>query len=89
MPKLSRLVSLIVIAIVLLTTSGCASMRKRPEYKPSIPVLTLTPRSATCLTESGLVDCVVVATDDFRAVVRELKACCVALGNSEKECRSK
>jgi hypothetical protein len=67
---------------------GLPWQRTRPEWSPSIPTLQMAPRSGTCLTESGLVDCVVVKSSDFRAVVRELKACCIATGNSAKDCQA-
>lgn len=85
-PRLSRLATLL--AIVLLMTSGCGLMRTRSEYRVSIPTLRVAPQSVTCLTSSGVVDCVVVASEDFRAVVRELKACCIANHGSAKDCET-
>lgn len=84
--RIARTSGKLAMLLGMMMVSACASRTVRPEYKPSIPSLTVAPHLTMCLTESGAIDCVTLATDDFRAVVRELKACCLALGHSLSEC---
>lgn len=66
--------------------AGCASAPALT-YKASLPTLRLTPMAGTCHRADGsTLRCVVVAEDDWRELVREVIAACLAGGYSSKEC---
>ena len=77
---------------VLASTSACTSRLGRPEYETSIPTLSSRPLMGTChLDGDNLppVTCILLNKADYDAIVMELKAECLALGNDEKTCEVK
>lgn len=70
--------------------SGCVSLAP-PSYRVTIPVLKAPPHEAPCtlIRDDGsrLVSrCVTVTRDDWEALVREVKAACLANGQPRSEC---
>ena len=69
--------------------SGCATALPGTAYRPSIPTLTMMPEMGQCRFESRASrPCVVLAREDWEAIVRELKAACLALGGSPEACQT-
>jgi len=89
MKHLNWLAGLSVGAVVLAAgVSGCACVRTVPEYQVQIPTLTLEPLVYSCETDAGPDVCITLSIDDYDAIVRELKAACLALGGSERKCQA-
>ena len=87
MSLLSRLIAGALAAVM---TSGCASMTRLPasDYQVTIPILTARPRIIDCTAHGGPSECVVVLRSDFHALAKELKAACLANGQSHEECQA-
>ncbi len=54
----------------------------------TLPLLAAPPREVPCAENGALRTCVVVIREDWRAVVRELKAACLATGQPAAECQT-
>lgn len=69
-------------------TFGCARVAGPSSYRVTMPVLQAKPGAVACR-HDGLIDtCTVLLTRDYEALVRELKAACLALGGSPKDCQA-
>ena len=79
-----RSIALTLVALVW----GCAPVPLRSAYQVSLPPLTASPREILCELDGRVASCTVLATPDYEALVRELKAACVALGGSDVECQT-
>jgi hypothetical protein len=65
---------------------GCETTPATSPFRVSIPTLQAPPREIACVIATGPAECVVVTRDDWRAVVRELKAACLGAGQTPLEC---
>ena len=85
--KRSRLMTLL--AGAMLMTSACGSIQMRPEYEPLLPTFkTMIPMVGMCSLQGAKeAECILMAREDFDALVREAKAMCLALGHSETACQ--
>lgn len=76
-------------ALLAANLSGCAGIRHLPAYEVRIPALTAVPYDLECDADDGSVrQCVMLLREDYDAIVRELKAACLALGGSERDCQA-
>jgi hypothetical protein len=66
--------------------SACGTAPATSAFRVSIPTLQAPPREIACVTAAAPGTCVVVTRDDWRAVVRELKAACLGAGQTPREC---
>lgn len=68
--------------------SGCATRATALKYTIQIPLLGAAPDTVSCRDRRGITKCIVMREDDYRALVRELKAACLANGQSKAECQT-
>lgn len=80
-----RLGLLVVLMVGLISACGTAGMAPSP-YRVTMPVLDATPMAVRCQKNGQPARCKVVLETDWAAVVRELKAACLALGGSDADC---
>jgi hypothetical protein len=66
--------------------SGCATVPGKSKYTVSMPTLSAHPREVPCKLNDEAITCLVVVEEDWNAIVRELKAACIANGQTPKEC---
>jgi len=66
-----------------LLSQSCVPRRMQPSYLPEIPSHSYVPEFYDC----GATTCVRMAAEDYYALVLELKAACLALGNSAEDCQ--
>ncbi|MGH2368517.1 MAG: hypothetical protein ACRDI2_09965 [Chloroflexota bacterium] len=69
-------------------TFGCATTPGGSSYRVTMPVLSAQPGEGTCRHRDALESCTFLLTRDYQAIVRELKAACLALGGSPEECQA-
>jgi len=86
--KLGLLVSLAAVLI-----SGCSQVVVKSSYRVNVPILTLEARTFQCGVDRGgqIVlpqECVALLKRDYEAIVRELKAACLANGQTAEECQT-
>jgi hypothetical protein len=70
--------------LVLTAGLGCARRPGLPTYRVKIPALTMTPRLYTVDGERFIT----LRSADHAAIIRELKACCLAVGGQDDECQA-
>lgn len=68
--------------------SGCAAGRLPWSYRVRIPELRAAPIEVNCLLGGQPAECVLVLKPDWEDVVLELKAACLAVGGTPKECQA-
>lgn len=77
-----------------LMISGCESLPAGSSYRVTMPEWQVRPLVHPCRvvnSETNLThdrECATVLHEDLRAVVRELKAACLAVGGAELQCRT-
>ena|SRR3990167_10187992 len=80
------------LAILLLVSSGCAQTPGGSSYRVTIPSLTISPSYHDCWVVRGqarqAARCVELAEQDYHALVIELKAACLAFGQTPEECQT-
>lgn len=77
------------LAVLSVLLASCGSLRAHPYYKVEFPVLGTAPTSVECPWKdpNAIPDdllgepCVLLLERDYHALVRELRATCIALGN--------
>lgn len=77
--------------LVLLTAvlvSACATPLTGSSYKVQVPTLTARPLAVPCADKTGAHTCIVILQTDYAAIVRELKAACLANRQSAAECQA-
>ena len=78
--------------LVGLLLSGCATAPGASSYRVTIPSLTISPSYHECWVLHGQavqpMPCVELAEADYQALVIELKAACLALGQTPEECQA-
>lgn len=81
----------VIVLIVLASLTSCALSRAHPQYDVHLPILHAAPLYEPCLLDgmAQSAECVTVLKEDWFAVVTELKAQCIALGHTLKECDAK
>jgi hypothetical protein len=72
---------------------GCVTGPGPSSYRVTIPVLEISPRIVDCtiLTRDGTPSqrkCLTLLQTDYQGIVRELKAACLALGQTKAECQA-
>lgn len=72
--------------VALTAAQGCVTPAGPSSYRVTLPVLQAPPREVTCHLEEAEATCVVVLREDWRKVIRELKAACLAMGGSPEAC---
>jgi len=72
-------------ALLSLTSYGCAPTPLPSPYRVNLPTLNAAPLVTPCRTDRPT-QCVVLTQDDYLALVRELKAACLALGGTPDAC---
>lgn len=68
--------------------SGCAAGVAPSPYRVTIPVLSAPPRTVPCALGGRADRCLVILEDDYRALIVELKAACLALGGTPEACQT-
>ena len=63
---------------------GCAMAPSRSSYRVVVPELELVPMEIPC----GVHRCMVLFKSDWERVVRELKAACLANGQTPQDCQA-
>lgn len=75
-----------------LLVSACAQTPGGSSYRVTIPSLTISPSYHDCWVVRGQAlqteRCVELAEQDYHALVIELKAACLAFGQSPEECQA-
>ena len=70
-------------------SSACATAHGNSAYRVTIPVLGAQPLTVPCVLEGGdQAKCITLLESDYRAIVRELKAACLALRGTPAECQT-
>lgn len=79
---------------LMLFVSACATSSSPYRYKVTLPMLEVEPKVSPChlKDETGTVvpsrPCVTILESDYQALIIELKAACLGVGGSPKECRT-
>lgn len=74
--------------LVAAASSACATPPTRL-YRVTIPTLQAAPAEVMCRSKSmGNTTCTLLLTTDYQALVRELKAACLANGQPATECQT-
>lgn len=82
--------------ILLTSLTGCALTQPRAEYSFHRPTFAVTPVVKKCEISVPVgkdqekklnADCVVLLAEDFKAVLIELQATCLAAGNKKETCQ--
>ena len=82
------------LAILMLIVSGCASQGPAYRYTVAMPILTVAPIFHECAIRDDATgkkeptECVTLVRSDYRQIVIDLKAACLASGGSEKDCQT-
>jgi hypothetical protein len=58
----------------------------RPSYDMQIPKLQAQPILGECMASGERLPCVTLLLEDHETIIRELKAACLALGNTNGKC---
>lgn len=58
------------------------------QYRVTMPVLTSEPLDVICHVKGTLRGCTMLVTEDYQALVIELKSACLALGGTPNECQT-
>jgi hypothetical protein len=76
--------------LALMAAPGCAlNQAGESSYRVRIPTLQAPPIEQACDVEGlGKTTCTCLVTRDHQALVRKLKAACLALGGSPKDCQT-
>ena len=85
LPWLGKLLLRLIPIAVLLW--GCALVPRPSPYQVIIPLLQSPPLTIPCHVPEPTT-CTVVRTSDWEAVIRELKAACLANGQEPKACQA-
>ena len=72
----------------LLLVSACAPALGPSPYRVTPPQLKSYPLRVECKVDGRPAECVMLLMEDFRAIVIELKAACLALNGSEDACQA-
>lgn len=67
--------------------SACATRPTGSSYKVKVPTLAARPLVVPCRDNSGDHMCAVVLINDYTAIIRELKAACLANRQTPAECQ--
>mgnify|MGYP001612345998 CR=1 FL=1 len=73
----------------LLLVSACAPALGPSPYRVTPPQLKSYPLRVECKVDGRPAECVMLLMEDFRAIVIELKAACLALNGSEDACQAR
>lgn len=82
------------LVIPMLLSWGCATSSSPYRYKVTLPILEVEPKVSPChlKDEAGAVvssrPCVTLLESDYHSLIVELKAACLGVGGSPKECRT-
>lgn len=82
------------LAFLMLSVSGCASQGPAYRYKVAMPILTVAPIFHECAIRDDATgkkeptECVTLVRSDYRQIVIDLKAACLASGGSGKDCQT-
>ncbi len=68
---------------------GCRTGPDQSAYRVKIPILTASPIVVECMRQGHDEVCELWTQKDIQAVVRELKAACLATGQTKDECQVK
>lgn len=69
--------------------SACGMGRQPSNYTVTIPILTAAPHHHPCNLNGMETTCTCFVRSDAEALIRQLKAACVANGGSDEECQTK
>ena len=86
--KLSNGRRLLLPLLTAVLVSACATPLTGSSYKVLVPKLATRPLAVPCSDNTGRHTCVVLLQDDYAAIVRELKAACLANRQSAAECQA-
>ena len=75
-------------SLVAVVISGCSQVAVGSSYRVLIPLLQANPITVNCATGSFQGECVLLLKSDYEAIVRELKAACLANGQTAEECQT-
>lgn len=83
LPRQQWIGRLMLLLLGLVAISGCARVPLQSTYQVVVPELSAMPLEIPC----GTRRCTVVIKEDYESLVRELKAACIANGQSKKACQ--
>lgn len=89
-----RSIKLGLLAFPMLLLFACATPPSPYQYRVQLPVLEVEPKVSPCdlKDQTGKVvqsrSCITLLDDDYKKILVELKAACLAVGQSAKECRT-
>ena len=82
------------LAFLMLIISGCASQGPAYRYRVAMPMMTVAPIYHDCWIRDDATgkkeptECVTLVRSDYRQIVIDLKAACLASGGTEKDCQT-
>ncbi len=79
---------LLLLALTAGVLSSCAQAPCKSPYQVTIPTLQAAPVPLACLQGIQATNCLLVLEQDWKRVVRELKAACIAAGGSFEDCQA-
>ncbi len=80
-----RLLWLVLMAGLL---SACGTAPCKSPYQVTVPTLQAAPVPLECLQGIRATNCLLLLEEDWRRVVREMKAACLAVGGEAKDCQA-
>lgn len=80
------------LGISLLLSSSCAGLESTSGYRVTMPVLDVAPRETSCQARDGTGQtfpetCTTLLTRDYKRILVELVAACIAFGGTDHACR--
>jgi len=82
------------LAFLMLSVSGCANQAPAYRYTVTMPMMTVAPIYHDCWIRDDATgkkeptECVTLVRSDYRQIVIDLKAACLASGGTEKDCQT-
>ena len=67
---------------------GCASQVRESNYQVEMPILAAPPHHHNCTVNDMATICTCFVKSDAEAIIRKLKAACLALGGTEDACQT-
>lgn len=82
------------LGISILLSSSCASLESSSGYRVMMPMLDVAPKETACQAKDSTgqtspEQCTTILTRDYKRILVELVAACLAFGGTDEECRAK
>ncbi len=79
---------MLLLGLMAALVSSCGLMRGPSTYRVQLPVLGAQPLTVPCEVGDHSDVCILVLKRDYETIVRELKAACLALGQTPAACQA-